>query len=233
MTTPLHQRMAELKGHQCASKGCPMPVFRIGKWCKRHGPLFAKYGSPTGRRLKRKDDYQREYLLVTELVNNNREHPGLVRAEEWLSQFFPPEEAGKVVPVVEPQVKPESRKALSTTFLRLSPQGVTPLDVILESAALYLVSEWRPHTLSDDLALTRQIGTQVVYLATRDIKSVWMNGEKQYRPKRIPNQTRHHVGAAIRGALGSLMLNMARTVVAKVASDEQAVHDQGAPFITT
>src|SRR6266853_706794 len=106
MTTPLHQRMAELRHHQCASKGCSLPVFRIGKWCKRHGPLYAKYGSPTGRRLKRSAAYQREYLLVTELVNNNQQRPGLVRAVEWLNQFMPPEVPGKVVPMVQPEVKP-------------------------------------------------------------------------------------------------------------------------------
>lgn len=231
MTIALPIRMAQLQGHQCEAKGCTAPINRIGRWCRVHQDKYSKYGSPTGRRLKRDKDYQWEWDLVKELVGRNREHPGLVRAQEWVSQFFPPEVPGQVAPEVEPKVKPESRKALTLTFFRLSDGGITPLDVIIEAAALYVVSEWRSHFLDDQVALTRQTGTQVIFLAVLGTTiKLERDGKKQYRTKRIPNSLRHLVGAAIRGALGSLLLNMAQSVIRKVEADEQAQHDLRKPF---
>ena len=210
-----------------------MPVYRIGKWCQRHGVLYTKYGTPTGRRLKRKDDYQWEHNLVTELVRNNAQHPGLLRAIEWLDQFFPPEDATRVKPTVQPEVSAESRRALTSTFLRISPQGVTPLDVIIETAALWLVSAWRQRELDDGLALTQHLGTAVIYLGVNDTEVVYVNGKRSRRPKRIAFLTRHTIGAAIRGAMGVLLLNIAHACVAKVERDDQAKHDLRKPFNIT
>jgi hypothetical protein len=109
----------------------------ISPYCGRHRIAFERYGDPHGFRLRRKRDYWHELVLVQAFLAKHREHAGVKAALSWLEKWLR-EDAHAV---------------------RLRGHAITPLAILTEAAALFLLSHWNANRLPAGTRLVFAIGS--------------------------------------------------------------------------
>lgn len=156
------------------------------------------HGHPEGRRIK-PDEYQGERQEVHKFFEHHSKHAAVIAALSFFDKWLKDGAEGLEVPAKE-------------DMHRLSTQGVTPMDMLVEVSAVWLLSRRRPRVLPDGLALTYALATSLLYLRPRIYFEVYKNGEREMRPERYSGTKRRLVGNITRSALGVFFLNLEATL---------------------
>ncbi len=156
------------------------------------------YGWAEGRRIKPKD-YLGEAQEAREFLERHAKlkHAAVVAALAFFEKWLKNGAEGVSVPARE-------------EMHRLYCAGVTPMDALVECAAVWLLSRRRPALLPDGLPLTYALGAALLYLRPRIYHEVYRNGEREMRPEKFTGSKRRLVGRTIRDALGVFFFNLER-----------------------
>jgi len=181
-----------------------------------HHRRVDRWGSPHGRAIK-KLELQPYREQVSEILNRDPKHPGVVSAKQFITSWLEAAASGADVP---------GRRDVA----RLHAHGITADAVLNEAAAVFALSYFSPRTLPDDERLTFMLGAHVIGLAPREQGIGYLGGKRRvfYRP--IGKVAREAVGKRLRLNLLKLFLNVALTVERDRAAREQRDQDFIAPF---
>jgi len=180
---------------QCSVSTCSKHRSGISQWCSYHKGKNHRYGHPLGHHLSPTKDYATELHQIKALVCQHSGHPGIRSALQWIAEWLLNAAEGKDVPG-----KGDMR--------RLHQHGVSPTQVLAEAAALFLHSQRFPQRLPDDERLTGAIAHNVLSLAPRDYRSVYLGGKLKSRYKPLSAPSQRAVGNHIRSVLSVLFAGM-------------------------
>lgn len=197
-------------GRACTVRGCTRTRHQVGLYCHPHSKARTNHGHPLGRRI-RPSEYAAERKEVSSFLDQHQDHAGVQVALSFLQQWLDESrDSGREdIP---------ARSHLS----RLAVSGVSPLDILRESAALWLFSTRQSRTLPDDERLTYALGVGVLHLAPFPQCTHWSPGRGTRKGYRPPNGTaRREAGEHLRNCLGPLLFNIATAIDAQKLASER------------
>lgn len=191
----LHANISFNKGQTCRVQPCSKSRVGLSYFCNAHELRHNRYGHPEGRALYRRKDYSAEVADADKFIKAHMDHPGIQATIQWLQQWMDDASVGRSIPG-------------QREFRHLNDQSVSPLNILIEIIAIYLLSRSRPYTLPDDDRLTYAFANAVFKLAPFERREVYENGELKRRPKVSTRGTKRDVGRRIRSTLGLLLINI-------------------------
>ena len=207
---------------QCAHEGCYNRRDSVSRYCLKHYRIRAKYGSPDGRHMYKKY-YAQEKLEIQSFLKKHMEHPGIISALKWLSEW-------QHLTISSDPIEAKAQPAAILVMYRLRVAGVTPLDILTEAASLFLYSRRYPSKLPDNQLLTVAISRAIYYLSPSDKRQNWNSGALQSVAPTA--KERDGIGQRVRDVLGRLLMNIIDGMQAEVEA-KAAVRDSfSAPFST-
>lgn len=200
------QAVATNQANRCADSSCGRPRHRLGLWCKSCDGRARLYGHPQAKPL-RPSLWAEERRKVHALLQANADHPGVVAALGYLSQWMSRANAN-----------PASFKG-AAEIDRLYRHGVQPESIVVEAAAFYLWSQGHQHAFPDQKAEDFARARAVYQLAPRARRPVgnaarWgqpMTGRTSYAPRPRASGTAY-VGRHLREALAAFVANMSHSL---------------------
>lgn len=211
-----HKRSAQAKQlrqqnarHKCDVAGCTKPRRGFSYFCDLHAKHARYYGHPSARRVRKKD-YAGEREHVVRFLRYHADHAAVVAAIKWAERWLKDAAANESVPAVQ-------------HMQRLAAAGVTGKDIVEEVLSLWLFSRWHPHSLADDIRLTKALGTAVLYLAPSG---------KRNKNARIGGQARQIVGEHIRNTpnVGIFVFHVLDAIEAQIKTRQDDMQDMRLPF---
>lgn len=177
------------------------------------------HGWSGGRRILPRE-YQGEAETARQFFAKQLEaqHPAVLAAIMFFEKWLQAAREGLTVPG-------------KNDMCRLSVAGVEPVDLLVESAAVFLFSHQKPSIIPDGRPLAHAIGTAVAMLTPRGVQEFFRNGEREQRAVRVLGPARRAIGTTVLRELGVLFLNMEKGIEAahvQRAIMAQALHT---PFI--
>jgi hypothetical protein len=202
MTQSIQQSIARNINLKCKATSCNNPRLNLSGYCRQHFKRANLYGSPLGKSL-RQSEYRREYEDASALITKNLSHVATVTCLKFIQDWLDKASNGQAC------VK-------ASEMARLAKGGVKPLDILLETSAIFLYSQRKPKHLPDDEQLSYQIGIAVLRLVAQHSYTN-INGKKSYRK---PSGTeRKSIGEHLRQSLGLFLFNVT-TAINKQEQDE-------------
>jgi hypothetical protein len=162
-------------------------------------------------------EYTSEHVEASAFIEHHKTHPGIVSAIAWLGDWLRDSSAGLNVPA-------------RYEFHRLNTAGVSALDVLTESLAVWLYVSRNASRFPNVRAVDCALGTCVLYMVKRFSREVWKNGKRTMQPERINGTKRRATGERIRKTLGILFLNIEKAVAAEHEEQIQRAQSMAAPF---
>lgn len=198
MPTNVMTYISRNQNQPCAVRECREQRNSVSRFCVRHQETRRLYGVPHGRRIRRKE-YQQELKAVTQLITKGIEtnHPAITEAVKVVDGWLDAATRGFKV-------------YAASDIRRLHSKDVTAQEILAEGAATWLYFRRNPH-LDDTLQLIYAIGTNVLYLATRNVKP---NGT----PKAVTGTARKECGTFIKDYFTPLFINIEK----RLKADKQA-----------
>lgn len=187
-------RIRQNESHPCNAQGCARHRIDFSFWCRYHKRQVYVYGWPEGRRIMPKE-YLGERQEAQRFLESHAKHPAVVAALSFFSKWLGDAAELRDVPA-------------KADLYRLHTAGVTPVDMLVETSAVFLLSRRRPKALPDGRPLIHGLGTATLYLSKRNTIEVFTNGKREVRPMRHSGATRRKVGKLIWDALGVFFLNL-------------------------
>lgn len=191
----------------CKAKGCGRHRDSWSAHCGMHNTRLCSYGSVEGRRIKPRE-YQMERLKVQHLLEVNSQHPGILQAQEFFSQWLEQAFVGKVL----------ARKHL----LRLHDEGIKPVELLEEIASVYLYSFLYPWALPEGLPLDYAVAIAVLAKSARRCGYTSI--------KDLKFTIRRQVGVYIRERIGRLLFNIVSTIRKQEEQEALQSKVQSEPF---
>jgi hypothetical protein len=202
---------------RCSASGCCRPRRRIGRYCSRHAQADNMHGHPQGHRLLPRD-YAQERTEVAAFLTRNTQHPGILVAQQWLSDWL------------TASASRESGAVAQTHMFRLAFDGITPLRLLEEVAAVWLFSTRHPEQLEQDERLTYALGAAVLYLCPRGRRQGFSKGQIKDLPIRFPGTVRQEVGEHVRSSIGILLFHISDAINRRVLKDQGKRQALSTPF---
>lgn len=210
-------KAARNRGLACRVQSCMVGRASVSPFCDRHAKAVERYGHPEGRALNPKRDYGVERELVASFLARHSQHAGVMSALKWIEKWLEEANLGQDVP---------GRAEMQ----RLHANAVSPLAILTEASALFLLSRWNPRRLPDDERLTFAIGIRVLSLAPRERRFGTLKGQPRLHCKAIGKVARREVGRRIRLTLAALLANVASAIQAEDEAAKKFALDLRQPF---
>lgn len=192
----LREANARMAKEPCSIPGCPSNRLGIARYCRRHAARAYAYGHPLGVPIPQ-ETYQQELKEVRDLFNSHPDHPGLVSVLGFIEDWI--EEASKGEAVTGNYIL--GRIHVKRVHGR---EGLNPLDLLVEIAAVWVFSQRYPQRLPDDERLTFALSRNLCRLATFQRQRYGNHTS----PKRPPVIELRGVGERIRQVLGLFLINV-------------------------
>lgn len=203
----------------CAANGCTKKRDRIANFCSKHFGAYSLYGHPHSKKLLRSKDYQREYDLTKEFIQTHIGHIGIGQALKFINVWL-----------ASDKTSTQANASTRDDIRRLNAHGVTALDILIESSAIWLLSKFNPRRFPSDDALTKALGNSILYLAPRSIIPTWINGVPKKHYVSITPKARKDVGKLFSVNLGLLFINLASTIESTLQTKETYRMNYMTPF---
>jgi hypothetical protein len=153
---------------------CHKATHGFSQYCNKHLHALLRYGSPTGKRVLRKDLYSWE-RIVARLVAANRDHPAIVIVFEELSTILA-QGARRAASNPHPQPHDWTGR-LNCELARL--HGVTGEQVFIAVATIHFYARAFPDILQPtSRAMKFAMARAVLGLRCRDRFSGWREGKR-------------------------------------------------------
>jgi hypothetical protein len=199
---------------QCSSVGCHKNRTGVSKYCNKHYHANMLNGHPLGRRLSPKTDYGYELQLARAFIEEHLNHVGIGQALSFLSNWLSND--------TNPLSHLESK--------RLSSNGVTALEVLIESTAVFLMARLQPNLIPTSEALTLAIANGVLHLTPLESYYTWANGIKSKVYYRVSGKTRRAIGKVLTDNLRLLHVNISSTIEGQLQAKEEFKMNYLKPF---
>ena len=199
---------------QCSAIGCHNHRHAVSKYCSKHYHANSLNGHPNGRRLSRKTDYGYEHLLAKSFIEEHLNHVGIGQALSFITNWLTND--------TNPLSHLESK--------RLSSNGVTALDVLIESTAVFLMARLQPHLIPSSETLTLAIANAVLHLTPLESYYLWTNGIKTKDYYRVSAKTRRAIGKLLTDNLRLLHVNISSTIEGQLQAKEEFKMNYLKPF---
>ena len=210
-----HQRRLQNERLPCDVTGCGRKREWVSRFCVRHLRRTVNTGHPLQPTI-RAYMFRKEQSDVRDLLAENTGHSGLILAEKFVSDWL--SHRGRFAEVTKAHpIRQQLRRS-----------GVTPRDVVIAGAAIWLFSERFPASLEQDERLTFAIANAVLQLMPRERRQKTPGGRIEYRRPGLA--ARREIGEVLRREIGALFLNIARTVQAGPERQRMQREQLLAPF---
>ncbi|RJO61701.1 hypothetical protein C4544_01995 [candidate division WS5 bacterium] len=197
---PIHEKIQENEQEQCQVKGCFKSRHRIEAYCKNHAYQRRYWGHPEAHRI-RKSDYSVESDQVRAIIMRNIDHPGINLGIEFFERWL--KRASQRSPHVPcPEL-----------ISRLHDAGVSPVDLLVEMAALWVLGYQDRGLVKSDLHLTYLLGSKLIRFVPY--------------PVNLKGTVHHKCGQYIRDNIGVLLMNILRSVEKKEVVKDEASRVMG------
>lgn len=202
MSQPIHLSIERNTKLKCKAASCNNFRLNVSGYCKFHFKKANLFGNPLGKSI-RHSEYKREYEDVSNLITKNINHVATVTSLTFIQSWLDMASNGK--------------SCLQASEIdRLVKGGVSALDILLETSAVFLFSQRKPKSLHDNEELSYQIGIAVLRLAEQT-SYINSSGIKCHRK---PSGTeRKSIGQHLRQSLGLFLFNVT-TAINKQEQDE-------------
>ncbi len=215
----IQRRKQQNARYPCSAPNCTKPRNGLSGWCGLHAQRVALYGWHGGTRLQRKV-YNAEHVEASAFIEKYQAHSGIQNALRWLGDWLRDASAGVRVPAY-------------AEFQRLNARGVSALDVLTESLAVWLYISRHVSNFPTNRAVDSAIGTCVLYVVPRARHEIWTNGTRTTTAEKISGGKRRETGELTRRGLGSLFLNIERQIIADHEAQVRRMQSMTLPFTNT
>ncbi len=195
----------------CDVPGCNRNRHSLGRYCGPHCHANQMYGHPLQKPIH-KQDYRQELKEVSELIDRNHPgHKGIDQAVKEIDAFL-------IYASNHPEKIPWEIDRLKWT------PKVTPLVILKEAAAVtlldYRTADWvHNKPFRDQKAFVRCLGYRVLKLVPYEKRySAKTGNEWVHIP---PMKPREVLGQFLFSRLGSLLVNIAKTIINRAEREEQ------------
>jgi hypothetical protein len=196
---PFAVKLNASRGLQCKASGCLIGRDSISPYCGRHRLAMERYGDPHGFRLSRNRDYGIERALVQKFLTRHRAHKGVNLALEYLDSWLRNDKHAQ----------------------RLAQHGVTAFEVLVEVAALHLLSHFNPRRLPAGPRLVFAAGIGVLSLAPRLRRQGFLNGKPRTMYVRLGKVARREVGTRLLTHLLPLLVSISVAIERNEATKQE------------
>jgi len=198
----------------CSARGCNLHREGVSKYCSKHYDANAMHGHPFGKRLRRKIHYGYEHLLAKNFIEANIAHVGIGQALDFINKWLSSDNNALT--------KPETQRLFS--------KGVSALDILIESTAVFLVYKFQPKLVPTAETLSLAIANATLHLASLEGFYTWSNGVRSKRYYRLSPKTRRAIGAYLTDNLRLLHINIASTIEGQLQAHEDYKMNYLKPF---
>ena len=213
----IRTKIARNRSRPCRHTGCREFRTALSPFCDRHARAVERHGHPEGRAINPKE-YAVERQQVAAFLAKHAAHEGLQSSLKWLQRWMDSATLGT------------ERFPAASELRQAAEHGVTPLQILTESAALFLYSRNRPAALPDDVRLDWAVGIRVLTLAPRQRRFGRLHGKPRHYSKDIGKVARRSVGQRIRLTLAPLFTNIVRGIDEEQAEQQREVLSLHQPF---
>lgn len=184
---PMYQNWKEAttanQKKRCSVPGCEQYRAGVSSYCGRHHWHNIQYGHPLQSAL-RFDAYETERKDVRDVLIHNANHDGVKATLHFFRDWMEQAGTGRTAPA-------------SAHMAVLYDRGVSPMDCLVETGALWLLRERDGRIIKSDKALDRLMGWRLLRLA---------------KTGKTISSTRQTVGSHIRNNAGVFFINLCRTI---------------------
>lgn len=203
------------RGKTCIATGCTKGRHGITRYCKQHYDHCKRNGHPSQLAIRAKQ-YREELADVTDLLEKNQGHTGIITALDHFKRWQEDATAGKKVPA-------------KVSVLKSIERGVTAQVMLCEAAALFRFSETHPRDIKDKSALTFQMGRAILRLGSmKERRKGRLTGTVYYRQPSV-TQIRE-AGLYVMEPLSGLLLNISHTLDHRNEAADRKKAEQWQPF---
>lgn len=195
MSEPFPQASARNSKRECKVSNCREYRHLVSGYCKEHHRKYSLYADPLGRTIKPKE-YLKERQEVSALIQRNLTHVATAAAIGFIQGWLDKALAGGPCQALR-------------EMQRLALGGVTALEILTESAALFHYSERYPHQLSNDTKLSFQIALACFRLSPQGFTLSPTNRPMYRKPR---GADRRAFGETMRKTLGLYFINISNTI---------------------
>ena len=221
MSEPLHYRLAINTATKCKAKGCYNTRENLSGYCKAHRTLamgVRRHGWPNGRRI-----WPKEYLLetnqVTDIINANLSHEGIKTGIQFFDRYLSLSQNGIKTPG-------------GSFIAKVADHGFTGKDLLIEAAAVWLFADRNPGLVPQsldgmptNLPLDSVTGRCLALITHRAAG----RGNKIGQTK-LPKRDAVKIGEYVRVNLGTLLLNIMKSVNDKEKAEQERLLAQAEPL---
>jgi hypothetical protein len=153
----LRTRIAQARGRPCAVSGCRRATNTGGlaKVCNHHQKKRRQWGHPLGKKIPAKA-YATERKAVAALLDAYPDHQGVKVALDWIANWLQQSAHG------------DRTQPGYVELARLHRYSVSPRDLLIWTAGVWLYSTRNPRALPDDSRLTFALAVAILRLAPLD-----------------------------------------------------------------
>lgn len=208
----ISQRRLRNQAKVCMYEGCSRGRHSLSGYCLKHKRNKDMWGSPIGHNVKR-NEYEIEYAEVSEVIDrNSKTHSGILKAVSEIKAFLQ-------------MCSNNIKYPHDIARLEASPQ-ITPIDILKEASAIYLLREGRPyhHPFKDDNHFMYVLGHRIIKLMPQEM--VVSRSGRTYS-KGTQGKAKKVMGEFLSKRLGVLLLNISRHVLKKAEREKERVKAMG------
>jgi hypothetical protein len=208
------ERTRENESKICMVNNCSEGRYQLSGFCSYHKKISDNWGHPKGKHIKRKE-YQLEYEQVCEAIDRNcKTHKGILKAVSEIKSFLQ---------LCSNNVKYPRELA------RLEASTITPIDILKESAALFLLRQGKPfhHPFVNDIHFTYCLGHNCIRLMPQEM-AVSRNGRTYY--KQTTGRARRVLGEFLLKRCTPLFMTISKHVLMESERERERIKVMSQPL---
>ena len=193
----------------CRMPGCPKLRAKntLSPYCTKHRVGYERYGHPLAKRLL-PADYEEERYLISELIDRNKDHEGVIDALEKLEDILSQGRKGKSKGFL-----PEGTLKFVNNIVTRKPK-TTSKQLLAITAGLVLLSKRQDSPIHDHRNLVYMVGYCVLAIPYRYLPPFVAPWKKDGIKRRTPtDRNRRQFGEYILSIVGVLAHNLADMVI--------------------
>jgi hypothetical protein len=205
--------------HMCKARGCTQHRESLGAYCHTHNLRYRRFGHPNARPIKPLQ-YRPYRKLVNDLLEANKDHPGMVAALGYVEKYMQQSAADEASSKGAPEVA------------RVARHGVSPKEVLIEVCAFWCWLQDHPRSLPDTKAEDFAISRAVMAMAPRPrriSREAALKGTAGY-PMRAKFSALNAIGTHLRSVLAFFLANVAEAVATRDVRAKETLQALRAPL---
>ncbi len=190
--------------------------YKLSGYCSYHKKMADNWGDPKGHHVSRKKEYQLEYAKVSETIDrNSTSHRGIIRAVAEIKSFL--------------QLC-SNNVNYPRELARLDASTITPIDILKEASALFLLRESKPyhHPFVSDIHFIYCLGHNCIRLMPQELAQS-RNGRTYY--KQTTGRARRVLGEFLLKSLTPLFIAISKYVLTEAERERERIKAMSEPLI--